>query len=196
MRPPLHLESAVSQSWVGLGWGLLVVVVRTDDLTHVFVHTRSVGAPNWSGRTPESQTPGVPAIHEPSTTNSCWPSRAGLDVQLDGARKMPQLVVVVVVVVVVVRVGVRVGEVERRLYATHHGWLPKCAVSSFFVFPQLLFLGSARLTAKAIQEGVQALANGEMLTVARFFFRDVARGGFSVARSALAWLFLAFFLLF
>ena len=66
-----------------------------------------VGAPNGSARTPESQTPGVPATHEPSTTNSCWTSRAGLDVQLDGVRKMPQLVVAVVVV------GVRVGEGER-----------------------------------------------------------------------------------
>ena len=36
----------------------------------------SVGAPNWGGRTPKSQTPGVPAT-------------MGLDVQKDGIRKMP-----------------------------------------------------------------------------------------------------------
>ena len=97
MRPPLHLDSAVSQSWVGLGWG--VVGGFWTDGACVCPYT-SVGAPNWSGRTPERKSPGVPATHEPSTTNSCWPSRAGLDVQLDGVRKMPQLVVAVVVVVV------------------------------------------------------------------------------------------------
>ena len=35
----------------------------------------SVGAPNWSGRTLGSQTPGVPAT-------------LGLNVQMDGGRKM------------------------------------------------------------------------------------------------------------
>ena len=33
-------------------------------------------AADQCGRTPGSQTPGVPATPEPSTTNSCWPSRA------------------------------------------------------------------------------------------------------------------------
>ena len=37
----------------------------------------SVGAPKWGGRTPGSQTPGVPAT-------------LGLNVQMDGGRKMLQ----------------------------------------------------------------------------------------------------------
>ena len=55
---------------------VVVVVVLTCDLTRVFLHNESVHAPNWGGRTPRSQTHGVPATPEPSTNNNCWPSRA------------------------------------------------------------------------------------------------------------------------
>ena len=55
---------------------VVVVGVQTDDLTRMFVHTRP-----WErrkrGRTPGSQTPGVPAT-------------LGLKVQMDGGRKMLQ----------------------------------------------------------------------------------------------------------
>ena len=108
----------------------MVVVVRTDD-ARVRPHT-SVGAPNWSARTPESQTPGVAATNEPSTTNSCWPSRAGLDVQLDGVRKLPQLVEVVVVRVGAGERGGGGGETVRNT-----SWMAaqEQRVSSIFVFP-------------------------------------------------------------
>ena len=38
---------------------VVVLVVRTDDLLHVFLHV-SQGKRRKGGRTPESQTPGVP----------------------------------------------------------------------------------------------------------------------------------------
>ena len=53
---------------------LSLVVVELD--AHLCRYT-SVGAPSWCGRTPASQTPGVPAT-------------LGLNVQMDGGRKMLQ----------------------------------------------------------------------------------------------------------
>ena len=47
----------------------------------------------WGGRAPGSQTPGVPATPEPSTPNSCWPSRAekwALTSSWTECEKMPQ----------------------------------------------------------------------------------------------------------
>ena len=55
---------------------VVVMVVRTDDLTHVSPY-ESVEAAQKGGRTPGSQTPGVPAT-------------LALNVLVDGVRKMPQ----------------------------------------------------------------------------------------------------------
>ena len=60
--------------WVVCGCGGGGSDVELD--AHLCRYT-SVGAPNWGGRTPGSQTPGVPAT-------------LGLNVQMDGGRKMLQ----------------------------------------------------------------------------------------------------------
>ena len=73
------------------GVAVVVVVVVVQQC----VHGKSLSinhdiATNSGGRTPGSQTPGVPATPEPSMTKNSSSSRAhlALNVRMDGARKM------------------------------------------------------------------------------------------------------------
>ena len=49
----------------GMGWDGMVVVVLTRHSRRCVFPYRRRRAPNWSGRTPGSQTPGVPATPSP-----------------------------------------------------------------------------------------------------------------------------------
>ena len=60
---------------------VVVVVVRAKLSNTRVCPAMRTNATSWGGRTPGSQTPGVPATPEPSTTNNYW---------RDGVRKMPQ----------------------------------------------------------------------------------------------------------
>ena len=54
---------------------VVVVVVRTVRSQRCLWRYHCMRAIDLGGRTSGSQTPGVLATHEPSTTNNCWPSR-------------------------------------------------------------------------------------------------------------------------
>ena len=60
-------------------------------MTRIFPSAIAMHACNSGGRTLGSQTPGVPATHEPSTTNNCWSSRGpplALDVRVNCSEEL------------------------------------------------------------------------------------------------------------